>query len=522
MMSNPTHQQMIIEESHINLFYFFEQAPDPQANYWKELAQVLPEALQPEEQPEALANTPFWEQDAPTLTGDLLPNITGLFQPGKQQAVETWKLTSQILAHINGSRRFRGKDKPSLVPVIHLTPAACQRLETDNCEVAAPRLLIESVHYYRFRTGMGVAMVDLRLTNHRLTGGLLQEAIHALTRFNTLGWLEPDSPPPKLTKKERVKAPTMGAVVRALLGCESEKHRRAYSHVYARLKEKSAKLDDYLVHLARHYTSDYRFSGEMGETMLMRDFENVQHCIANEGMATLVLADDQATEFIMDYYNKVTRQAHLPICLLNYHAEYAIQHFMSKAGVWLEAGKAPKLDLSEMLEQQRNLVNFDSHFFLPVVSKINTHNRLHRAMQKIKYLDQQHQIVSRMTRLISSLIIAEKEKMEAKITDKRAKTYCRFGSVGVAAAGYLTVSSIAKELLEVAEKEWLEKGSSMYLFLEHHSGSVGLITALVSLVLILYFSFRKCGLDQHQDHKHGIAMELAENLHLYHLRHTKD
>ena len=514
-MSNPIHQKMTVEETHINLFYFFERAPDPQHGYWKELAKVLPQALLPEDHSEASGNFPFWEQASPTLSEDLLPNITGLFQPGDKQAIETWALKSHVLALINGARRARGGDKPALAPVIYLSPVACRRLEAGGCEVAAPRLLIQHVFYYRFRTGMAVVMVDLRLTNNHVTGGLLQEAVHALTRFNALGWQEYDSPMPTLSTRERNEAPTMGAVVRALLGCKSQKHRRVYSHVYARVSAKAAKPDDYLVHLARHYTSDYRFSGEMGETILMGDFENVRHCIANEGMATLVLTDDSSPEFITDYYNKVTQQAHLPICLLNYHAEHAIQHFMSRATVWLEGGKPPRLDSSEMLEQQRNLVNFDSHFFLPVVSKINTHNRLHRGMQKIKYLDQQHQVVSRMTQLINSLMMAERKSMEAEVIRRRNLTYCRWSTWGIAAAAYLTVFSIVSETLEVLEEEWLV--GHVPGWMEHWGGSISLFLAIAVSLISLAWGWRRCNSQQEEEHEDELTEKVLEFLHIHHL-----
>lgn len=513
-------QSMCIEETRINLFYFFSDGPDPDEIDVSKLCLPLPEQLLPAMEAQQIKEAAIWKRKPLTMAGDLLPNIRQLFAQGEHQAVETWVLHTDLLKLLNGSTRLLKRGEKPLVLTLNLADVACKRLGNAGCKPEAPRITIEGVQYHRFRTGLGVAIVDIGLGNADIPVELLQESIHALTRKNTIGWHMDDGnelPVCVLSNRQTRNAPTMGKLVRGLLGCNtSSSGTRVYSHTFLRMLPgiDNDTVEKQLVYLARHYTQDYQFSGDLGETTLFRDFENVLHCVANEGMATAVLVDSDP-EFLVDYYNKVSRPAHLPICLLNYHAEYAIQHFMSRAGVWFEAGKVPKLELSDMLEQQRALINFDSHFFSPVVSKINTHNRLHRAMQKIKYLDQQHQIVSRTTKLINSLIMAEQKSIEAKAIQKRSLRYCRLGASGIAAAAYLTVFSITSETLEVLEKEWLD--GHLPGWLEHGAGTISLSLAIIIGGISLCVALCQCKNQKKERHEEDATEKLLEVLHIHHL-----
>ena len=513
-------QSMCIEEIRINLFYFFSDGPDPDQIDASKLCLPLPEQLLPALQTPQIKEAAIWKRKPLTMAGDLLPNIRQLFAKGEHQAVETWGLHTDLLKLINGSTRLLKKGEKPLVLTLNLADVACKRLGKAGCKLEAPRITIEGVQYHRFRTGLGVAIVDIGLGNTDIPMELLQESIHALTRINTIDWHVDEGkelPVCVLTNHQIKKAPTMGKLVRGLLGCNtSSSGTRVYSHTFLRMLPgvDNDTVEKQLVYLARHYTQDYQFSGDLGETTLFRDFENVLHCVANEGMATAVMVDSDP-EFLVGYYNKVSRPAHLPICLLNYHAEYAIQHFMSRAGVWFEAGKVPKLELSEMLEQQRFLINFDNHFFSPVVSKINTHNRLHRAMQRIKYLDQQHQIVSRTTKLINSLIMAEQKAIEAGVIKERNLRYCKLSTWGIAAAAYLTVFSIVSETLEVLETEWLV--GHVPGWMEHGGGSISLFLAISISLGSLVFGWRRCNSQQKEQHEDKLTEEVLEFLHMHYL-----
>ena len=514
-MKNPVAGCQPVLEARITLFYFFARAPDPHANYWHTLSPLLPEALlSNQDHRKALNESLFWAPTSPNITSDFLPNLTGLFRPGRHQAIETWQLNTLVLSLLNGDLRSNRDQASVLKPVIHLSPAACRRLEAAGCEVLAPRFHFADIHYHRFRTGMGVLVVELRLTTSPLPSLMLNEALHALTRFNAVGW-EANCSPRHLSNKERRLAPSLGLVVRALLGDNaSEKHWRVFSHVYVRLPSDAAVKDDDLVHLARHYTSDYHLGGDTGETVLMRDFDDVLHCIANEGLATVVLADTDAPSFLQDYYNKATRPAHLPIALLNFHSEQALQHYLAETAVWLEKERVPQMSLSAMAEQQRTLINFDTHFFLPVISRINTHNRMHRAIQQVKHLDQQHQMVARFTHLLSALIEARQRARASKKNAERSLRYCRLAAWGVGAAAYLTVFSIAREILELGEKEWFP--GAVPTWLERWSGTIGFSAAIGIGIISLLTALARCR-HKHKDSNEDLADELLDILHIHHM-----
>ena len=333
----------------------------------------------------------------------------------------------------------------------------------------SPRLKIRSLRYYAFSTGFGVAVADVGLKNQTISRTLLLETVHSLTRFNTLVWRQAEGP----DAAEPGPDSSMGLLVRGLLNCapQSKPHDRVFAHTCARLldcPDDRHMADELALRLARHYTDDYQLGDDPDETVYLGDFHNVRHCVANEGTATLVMGAENDPEHVKDYFNKVTKTAHLPILLMNFHAEQALQRFMENTGIWLTGRNAGGLAddaktaarLEELARQRRLLVNFDLHFFYPVISRINTHNCLHRAIMKIKRLNEQHAIVSRNTRLISGLMISDQKTRERKAQNRLRLRYCRLAAWGAAAVVYLTVFSIAKEGLDVWLGEWGGEGGS--------------------------------------------------------------
>jgi hypothetical protein len=462
----------------------------------------------------AIRDQPVWKPVGERLHGDFLPNVRALFAPDNPQGVRVWELSAHWLKLLNGSRRLApssGKTPP-LSLGMELGKRARERMVEHVGAVEAPLLQIEGLRCYGFSTGFAVVVADVALRNAAPSRTLLLEAVHGLARKHSLVWRE----------TERVCASTtLGTLARGLLGrTDSRPSERVFTLVVAKVDGGCCDADEadrLALYLARHYTDDYQASEDAGESRFLGDFENVRHCMSNEGMATVVRVDDNAPEIVRKYDRYVSVPVHQKICLINFHAERALQQYLAHtvAGedARPEAGKVAALE-----RQFRELRHFEWYFFYPVVSRINFHNRLHRAIMDIKHLDEQHALVGRVTALYHAAMKEEQALRRFEDEKLKRRRMCWLTPLGAAAAGYLTVATIAREVVEAVRKEWLGEAEPMAVFLHHWEGSLALGVGLVAAAGIWLFLRRQCVRENHafEEREHPV-LELVESTHLNHL-----
>jgi hypothetical protein len=100
----------------------------------------------------------------------------------------------------------------------------------------------------------------------------------------------------------------------------------------------------------------------------------------------------------------------------------------------------------------------------------------------------------------------------------RRRRMCWLTPLGAAAAGYLTVATIAREVVEAVRKEWLGEAEPMAVFLHHWEGALALGVGLVAAAGIWLFLRRQCVRENHafEEREHPV-LELVESTHLNHL-----
>lgn len=528
-MKNSQQLQCIpsITDNSITLFYFFNTHADIDQLNYKILKSIgLPDRIH-QGIDDQLKTQELWKKKPYNITRDIKENIHELFHSNDEiKPINTWELNKLAIKLINGKQVDKKKEKEEAQQgyavsglALELSKLAQKRLSKCEETDANPQLQLQNILYHQFKTGFAVVTVELSVSSKNLSHIVINEAVYALARFSKLVWRNAQQEVERIKDQKQY---SLGDLVRDLLASEKSKnYKRVYTHCYIQFKGTgTTEMTGYLKKLALHYNDEYDLSNEIKNIESIQDFKNVIHILSQEGASTGIAVTENSPEYLLEYKNKVIRPAHMPIHLLIFHAEKAMEQYQINSHVWLTESEPEPTFLNQLQEYQRQLLNFELNFFYPVISDINAHNRLYHNLIKVKQLEQQHKKLSSNNQTISQIIIDNEQQKADEIINRRNKIYCKIAQIGVAAAGYLTSFSIFKETLDIIKDEgWLsDTWPVLARFLDHHAGAINLVSASVIAIAIFIFTWRRCTCAE-SPHKHTPTDHANHINHLWHFLH---
>ena len=360
---------------------------------------------------------------------------------------------------------------------LSLTSAAKERIAAAGVVPGELGLEVESLSLALFMTAQGLALcrfvVD-REDGAPLSAVELLEATVALSRLNEVRWIDKKAKTP-------IEAPAFSMA--ALIGqmvfgsrSQAEVSRRLSSHAMVRFDAilPITDRDRYALMLARHYTTDYQLSPDIGRVEWVRDFETVRHAIALEGAATVIGPTEGAptlTEFLRNFRTSTFDRHYLPIAILALH-ERAFLVARTAASI---------MSAAEMLDAQKSLRRLAELREAALVlrlcyrfseqSHISMHNAVNLAWRKVLRLDEMLAELDDSIRDIADHL----ERIHRRAQERKFAGVAIMG--GAIIAGFSTFS-IVKDLYD------LFKASQTY-------GWIGVCVGGIALIGVAAFAHRK-------------------------------
>jgi hypothetical protein len=328
--------------------------------------------------------------------------------------------------------------------------AAQGRLREHGLTPRPLRVVFEDLTLALFETKLGFAHAVIRLEPFgkekaiaRLAALELLEAQIALGRFNEIEWCSAKDGTP--VDGERF---TLGELVRNLaLGATAETRRSGrvstYTYVQFEASQPATDVDQYATQLARHYTTDYLTSPEIGGVRRVGDFLTVRHAVAAEGAASIVSpvpAGGALPPFLKSFRTAAFRHHYVPIALLALHEQSFLVAQTSNALIEGDPQTEPNLEkLSTLI---RDSLLFRLRFRFSSLSYISMHNALYAAFRSVLDLD-------RMISELSASVTEAEILLRQAYAANRDHRFFWGDRIGVIALGGFTAFAIAKELVEV-------------------------------------------------------------------------
>lgn len=463
-----------IDDTEVHLFYRLDSCPfDGPATTLGDLVAADPDptrakgAVVPADQIPALqhryASTPIWERTGVSdgngatrkvsISPDLDPVIVELLSGARPDLVRRWHLSQQARALLQTADLYEtdvGRDQ-RVQKALHLafSAASTDRLAAAGVSSSGAILSIEDLEIIAFSSG-GTFLVA-RVAASPVDGGTLSvgelaEVIHAISRINSCRWH---------TKSGKdTDGPTfrLGTLLRRMAQGEPDDSgaaRRVASYAYANLHAPCdpEDLDTIAAYLSRRYTSDYALDLDCARLVQIREFSNVRHSVAEEGLATIV-APREAGDlpgFLCDWTVTALRPAYLPLVLLNLHESWFLTEHRSSA-VLSERGESDFVLMDDIVE---SALHFRLHFRFSGASDLTMHNQINRALRTMFDLDRKLSDLEGDVGSITERLDAAKDSVRDWEADQKHRRFYWVGVFSGAALGGLTGFSIAKEVLSL-------------------------------------------------------------------------
>ena len=293
-----------------------------------------------------------------------------------------------------------------------------------------------------FPTGVGLAVLELRLEGERPSLGTLQEAVHILAhsgRARSVGWAAAPEPAVHFTPPELI------ATILQPAGCAPEPRSRIFTYVFACFETFPAE-EKWAEHaawrLSRHYTGSYRAGTDFASgSALTRPFADVTHAASIEGAATVALSE---STFLGQSFRNRIETSYLPLAILAYHEQVQLlelaQHAASPVRHPDDIGEDWLRDLVE------RFLAFRLRYRLPVVSDLTMHNLFYDALRAGLRLDQlTRKITEDTTEAERSLRQAHSRKVERQ-SFRRERRWAPILALFAALLTFLTSMAAFKEI----------------------------------------------------------------------------
>jgi hypothetical protein len=235
-----------------------------------------------------------------------------------------------------------------------------------------------------------------------------------------------------------------------------------------------ADRDRYALLLARHYSTDYAASSDIGRVEWVRDFDTVRHAIAMEGAATVLgptEASPELPDFLLKYATSTFEVHYRLIALLALH-EHAFLVDRTAASIMSQAEMedAPK-SLERLAELREAALVLRLCYRFSEQSYITMHNAVNLAWRKVLRLNE---MLAELDDSISDIA----EHLSRLHEGAKAKKYAWTATVGSAALGGLTAYTITKETLGLVADKYV-------------AGVTGVAIGAAVALAVVYFARRK-------------------------------
>ncbi len=370
---------------------------------------------------------------------------------------------------------------------------------------------LEQISFLPFRTGIGIAVIELRVLLHGNPAPaekLLIEAVHLLaderrSRPRRLSWDDGE-----VSDGEReIQAFHLSDLLRPLLagaGIEVMGERRVFTYATAVARQHCppAARQDIAFRLSRHYNYTYdpglrdpglRDRGLGGsEELFYHPFTNVTHAVNLEGAATLIdLPEDRSgrdgddspasgsPEFLSNWVETAYRPVYLPIVIIAYHEYLALLDLAQTAAMDVDFSNFTDRQAADLQRLCHRFLAFRLRYRPAQVSRITMHNTFSDLVRQALGIEQLSrkaaQDAAEAERRLSqhAAHLAEKAREAAKreaalqraaqreIEQQRERRWAWHGALISGLLAMLTVLSLVKQISEYAETRWGEAYTSV-------------------------------------------------------------
>ncbi len=371
-----------------------------------------------------------------------------------------WTLDDTARTFVDSASLYEQETDPALRIgkrlVLLLNDSSRERLRNHAIDCDGLRVRIRSVTLTLFQTGHGFAVTVIQLERDDgapLSALELLEAQILLTRFGKIAWAD------ARTGDLVAGAPfLLGDLVHRLAtGRDVSSHaaQRVTTCTYAQFAEPvpTAERDLFGLHLARHYSTDYVISPDIGGVVFVADFETVRHAVALEGAATIVGAASDPSElasFVRNFKTVAFRRHYVPIALLARH-EHAFLVARTSASVLSDNEKEGVVQTVKRLERLRGeSLSFRLRYRFSELSFVTMHNALNHAFRKVMNLDRMMEELSSDVASVEAFIREVRDEEHRQREEEKHRRYYWTTLVGGAALAGLTAFTISREIGELA------------------------------------------------------------------------
>jgi hypothetical protein len=470
-----------------------------------------------------------WKRAASNDAGqDFHRHIREMVGGHREGLATRWTLDDAARTFVESASLYEQETDPVLRIgkrlVLLLNDSSRERLRNHCIECDGLRVRIRAITLTLFQTGHGFAVTVIELERDdgaRLSALELLEAQILLTRFGKIAWAD------ARTGDLVAGAPfLLGDLVHRLAtGMDVPSHaaQRVTTCTYAQFAEPAptAERDLFGLHLARHYSTDYVISPDIGGVVFVADFETVRHVVALEGAATIVGAASDPSElasFVRNFKTVAFRRHYVPIALLARH-EHAFLVARTSASVLPDNEKEGSDQVVQRLERLRG----DSHFFrlryrFSELSFITMHNALNHAFRKVLNLDRMMEELSSDVASVEAFIREVRDAEYRQREEEKHRRYYGATLIGGAALAGLTAYTIGRELGELGFQ-------LLYGVIRHDqapewdkivAGSIGVVLGVV-VSGVAYFIGRRRGPSLHDEDHAGHLMKHSMRDQVIHL-----
>jgi len=427
------------------------------------LAAAAPGPGIPEDQAAALAGrygkTPIWKRAASSGVGqDFHPHIRDVVGGKREDLATRWSL-EDAARRLVGSAALYEEDIARTARVekqmfLSFNEAARKRLAT--YAIASPGLVVscKDMTLTLFKTGHGFAATTLELSRPdrgKITAIELIEGQISISRFGTMVWTDVENNASAKSQPFRLAE----LVQRFVLGEKAEAlPERVTTFTYAQFAEPlpTPARDLFALHLARHYSSDYRTAMEIEGVAFVRDFETVRHAVALEGAATVVGAELDAShqpEFLRNFRTGTFHRHYVPVALLARH-EHVFLVRRTSAAVLTQAEMRDSHQTAQRLQELREAcLMFRLCYRFSELSAVTMHNSLNNAFRQVLHLDRMTEELNTDVDTFEAYLRALRKSEENRKEEEKHRRYYWVTVIGAGALAGLTMFSITKEILEI-------------------------------------------------------------------------
>lgn len=417
----------------------------------------------PDDQKAALTGrygqTAIWKRDLSTGVGqDFHHHIRDVVGGKREDLATRWTLDDAIRRFLDSAALYELETsrmaRVDKCMILSFNDAARQRLAAHSIVSAEIAVACKDITLTLFKTGHGFAATTLelsRLDRGKISALELLEAQITIGRFGTIRWAD-------VLNVGSVGGVTfrLGELVQLLaLGDKgAAAPERVTTYTYAQFADPlpTPARDLFAIHLARHYSSDYRTAAEIEGVAFVRDFETVRHAVALEGAATVVGTTPEAPYspvFLQNFKTGTFHRHYVPVALLARHEHAFLVQRTSASILTRKEMRDGPMTVRRLQELRETCLVFRLCYRFSELSSVTMHNSLYRSFRQVLHLDRLTVELDMDVETFEAHLRELQQSEERENEDQKHRRYYWVTVIGAGALAGLTMFSITKEALGI-------------------------------------------------------------------------